>query len=264
MIQVTSEQWLYWLHLYFWPLLRVLALISTAPILSERAIPKRVKLGLGIMITLVIAPSLPANDTPLFSIAALWLAMQQILIGIALGFTMQFAFAAVRTAGEFIGLQMGLSFATFVDPGSHLNMPVLARIMDMLAMLLFLTFNGHLWLISLLVDTFHTLPIGSNPVNSNAFMALARAGGLIFLNGLMLALPVITLLLTLNLALGLLNRMAPQLSIFVIGFPLTLTVGIMLMAALMPLIAPFCEHLFSEIFNLLADIVSEMPINNNP
>lgn len=65
-------------------------------------------------------------------------------------------------------------------------MPVLARIMDMLAMLLFLTFNGHLWLISLLVDTFHTLPIGSNPVNSNAFMALARAGGLIFLNGLML------------------------------------------------------------------------------
>ncbi len=67
-----------------------------------------------------------------------------------------------------------------------------------------------------------------------------------------------------QLALGLLNRMAPQLSIFVIGFPLTLTVGIMLMAALMPLIAPFCEHLFSEIFNLLADIVSEMPINNNP
>ncbi len=72
-------------------------------------------------------------------------------------------------------------------------MPVLARIMDMLAMLPFLTFNGHLWLISLLVDTFHTLPIGSNPVNSNAFMALAVAGGSIFLNGLMPALPVITL-----------------------------------------------------------------------
>ena len=117
--------------------------------------------------------------------------MQQILIGIALGFTMQFAFAAVRTAGEIIGLQMGLSFATFVDPASHLNMPVLARIIDMLAMLLFLTFDGHLWLISLLVDTFHTLPIGGNPVNSNAFLALARAGSLIFLNGLMLALPEI-------------------------------------------------------------------------
>ncbi|MFA9594829.1 flagellar biosynthetic protein FliR [Citrobacter telavivensis] len=264
MLQVTSDQWLQWLSLYFWPLLRVLALITTAPILSERAVPKRVKLGLGIIITIVIAPSLPPNDVPIFSFNALWLAMQQILIGIALGFTMQFAFAAVRTAGEIIGLQMGLSFATFVDPASHLNMPVLARIIDMLAMLLFLTFDGHLWLISLLVDTFHTLPIGGNLVNSNAFLALARAGSLIFLNGMMLALPVITMLLTLNLALGLLNRMAPQLSVFVIGFPLTLTVGITLIAALMPLIAPFCEHLFSEIFNLLADIVSELPVNNSP
>lgn len=259
MVQVTSDQWLHWLGLYFWPLLRVLALISTAPILSEKSVPKRVKLGLGIMITVIIAPTLPATNIPLFSLEALGLGLEQILIGIALGFTMQFAFAAIRTAGEIIGLQMGLSFATFIDPGSNLNMPVLARLMDMLALLLFLTFNGHLWLISMLADTFHTLPIGGEPINSNAFLALARAGGLIFLNGLMLALPVITLLLTLNLALGMLNRMAPQLSVFVIGFPLTLSVGILLMSVLMPLIAPFCEHLFSEIFNLLADIISELP-----
>lgn len=264
MLHVTSDQWLSWLGLYFWPLLRVLALISTAPILSEKSVPKRVKLGLGVMITVVIAPSLPPVDVPIFSANALWLALQQILIGIALGFTMQFAFAAVRTCGEIIGLQMGLSFATFVDPGSNLNMPVLARIMDMLALLLFLVFNGHLWLISLLVDTFHTLPIGGEPINSNAFLALTRAGGMIFLNGLMLALPIITLLLTVNLALGMLNRMTPQLSVFVIGFPITLTVGILLMAALMPLIAPFCEHLFSEIFDLLADIISELPRANSP
>lgn len=264
MVSVTSDQWLQWLSLYFWPLLRVLALISTAPILSERSVPKRVKLGLGFVITIIIAPSLPATNVPVFSGDALWLALQQILIGIALGFTMQFAFAAIRTAGELIGLQMGLSFATFFDPGSNLNMPVLARFMDMLALLLFLTFNGHLWLISMLVDTFHTLPIGGDPVNSNAFLALTRAGGLIFLNGLMLALPVITLLLTLNLSLGLLNRMAPQLSIFSVGFPITLGVGIILMAALMPLIAPFCEHLFSEIFNLLGDIISELPQASSP
>ncbi len=211
---------------------------------SERTQPKRVKLGLAMIITFTV-PSLPANDVPVFSFFALWLAVQQILIGIALGFTMQFALAAVRTAGEIIGLQMGLSFQTFVDPASQdLNMPVLARIIDMLALLLFLTFNGHLWLISLLVDTFHTLPIGGEPLNSNAFLALTKAG-VDFLNGLMLALPLITLLLTLNLALGLLNRMAPQLSIFVIGFPLTLTVGISLMAALMPLI-----RLFANIYSV--------------
>ncbi|MBM7353769.1 UNVERIFIED_ORG: flagellar biosynthetic protein FliR [Enterobacter sp. JUb101] len=236
----------------------------TAPILSEKSIPKRVKIGLGMLITFVIAPTLPPVNIPIFSPQAVWLALQQVLIGVAIGFTMQLAFAAIRTAGELIGLQMGLSFATFFDPGSHLNMPVLARVIDMLAMLLFLTFNGHLWLISMLVDTFHTLPIGGNPVNSNAFLALTRAAGLIFINGLMLALPVITLLLTVNLSLGLLNRMAPQLSVFVIGFPITLTVGLILMGLLMPLIAPFCEHLFSEIFNLLSDIVRELPRNINP
>ncbi|MDU1027402.1 MAG: flagellar biosynthetic protein FliR, partial [Leclercia adecarboxylata] len=192
------------------------------------------------------------------SAPALWVGLQQILIGVAIGFTMQFAFAAVRMAGELIGLQMGLSFATFFDPGSRLNMPIIARIIDLLAMLLFMAFDGHLWLISILVDTFHSLPIGGEPVNSNAFMALTRAAGLIFISGLMLALPLITLLLTVNLALGLLNRMAPQLSVFVIGFPITLTVGMLLISLLMPLIAPFCEHLFSEVFNLLSNIVREL------
>ena len=259
MLQFTSDQFVQWLGIYFWPMLRIMALISTAPILSEKSVPKRIKIGLGMVITIIVAPSLPAVDIPIFSPNAIWIALQQVMIGVALEHTMQLAFAAVRTAGAQSGLQTSLFFATVFDPGSQLNMPVLARIIDLLAMLLFLSFNGHLWLISMLVDTFHTLPIGDNPVNSNAFLALVRAAGLIFLNGLMLALPVITLLLTVNLALGLLNRMAPQLSVFVIGFPVTLTVGLLLMSLLMPLIAPFCEHLFSEIFNLLADIVSELP-----
>ncbi|WP_058911208.1 flagellar biosynthetic protein FliR [Entomohabitans teleogrylli] len=260
MLQFTSQQWMYWLNLGFWPFLRILALIATAPLLSERQVPKRVKLGLALVITVAIAPVLPpAPQVPLFSIGAAGLIVQQLLIGTLLGFTLQLAFAAARLAGETIGLQMGLSFATFFDPGSRLNMPVLARLLDLLVMLLFLTFNGHLWLLSLLVDTFHTLPVGQLAIDRNIFRALADAGGLVFLNGLMLALPLVTLLLALNLALGLLNRMAPQLSVFVIGFPLTLTVGIMVMAALMPLLAPWSERVFSELFDLLAEILHHMP-----
>lgn len=262
MIQIDSNQWLEWLNHYFWPLLRVLALIMTAPVLSERSIPKRVKIALGIMITVIIAPSLPVTHITIFSADGFWQALQQLLIGAALGFTMQFAFAAVRTAGELVGLQMGLSFATFFDPGSRLNMPVLARFLDILAILLFLTFNGHLWLISMLVDTFHTLPIGGVSINSQVFMTLTRSAGLIFINGLMLALPLITLLLTLNIALGMLNRMSPQLSVFVIGFPVTLSIGMLVFAAMMPLVAPFTEHLFSTIFDLLTNIIHELPASD--
>ncbi len=195
---------------------------------------------------------------PIFSAAGLWLAAQQILIGVALGLTMQFAFAAIRLAGEVIGMQMGLSFATFFDPSGGPNMPVLARLLNLLAMLLFLSFNGHLWLISLLVDSFHTLPIQAEPLNGNGFLALTQAGSLIFINGMMLALPLICLLLTLNMALGLLNRMTPQLSVFVIGFPVTMTIGIMTIGMMMPMLAPFCEHLFGEFFDRLADVVGSM------
>lgn len=261
MLTLDSNQLMLWVGQFFWPLVRLLALFSTAPIFSERAVSKKVKIGLAVMITWILAPQLPPTNVTLFSVGGFWLLIQQILIGIALGFTMQFAFATVRMAGELIGLQMGLSFATFFDPGSRLNMPVLARFLDMLAMLLFLTFNGHLWLISLLADSFHTLPIGGDPLNANAFLALAKAGGLIFLNGMRLALPLIILLLTINLALGLLNRVAPQLSVFAIGFPITLSIGILTIGILMPLLAPFCEHLFSEVFDLLSDILSEMPQN---
>lgn len=259
MINVDSSQLVFWISQLFWPLARVLALIMTAPLLSEKAISKKVKIGLGVMITYALVPSLPPTNVTLFSVGGFWLLIQQILIGIAIGFTMQFAFAAVRTAGEVIGLQMGLSFATFFDPASRLNMPVLARFLDMLAMLLFLSFNGHLWLISMVADSFHTLPIGGDPVNGNAFLALTKAASLIFLNGLRLALPLITLLLILNLALGLLNRVSPQLSVFAIGFPVTLSIGIIFISLMMPLLAPFCEHLFSEVFDLLASVLSEMP-----
>lgn len=258
MVTLDSSQLVHWVSQFFWPLARMLALFATAPLLSERTISKRVKIGLAVLMTWLMVPTLPAVEVTLFSPAGFWLLLQQMLIGIGLGFTMQLAFAAVRLSGEVIGLQMGLSFATFFDPGSRLNMPVLARFLDMLAMLLFLTFNGHLWLISLLADSFHTLPVSGQPLNANAFNALVKAGGLIFLNGMMLALPLIVLLLLVNLVLGLLNRVTPQLSIFAIGFPVTLTVGILTMGLMMPLVAPFCERLFSEVFDLLAQFLSEL------
>ncbi|BAE75333.1 Flagellar biosynthetic protein FliR [Sodalis glossinidius str. 'morsitans'] len=244
----------------FWPLLRILALISTAPLFSEKSILAPIKLGLGILIALLIAPSLPAVDSPLFSLAGFWLALKQILIGTALGLTMQLTFAAVRMAGEVIGLQMGLSFTTFFDPASGLNTPLLARLLNLLALLVFISLNGHLWLLSLLADSFHILPLDSQLMDPGAFMALARAGGIIFLNGMMLALPLICMLMTLNIALGLLNRITPQLTVFVIGFPLTLTVGILTFSLLLPLplLAPSWEKMMGEVFDLLSEILRGM------
>ncbi|CPR21066.1 flagellar type III secretion system protein FliR [Brenneria goodwinii] len=256
MVEFSSQTYSEWLVQYFWPFVRILALVATAPILSEREINFRVKIGLSLLVTFLIAPHIESNLTPIFSAPGVWLLIQQMIIGIALGLTMQLAFAVFRIAGEVLGLQMGLSFATFFDPSGGPNMPVLARFLNLLAMLLFLTFDGHLWLISLLSDSFHTLPVsGGGTLNSDIFLSIVRAGGMVFINGLMLALPIVTLLLMINLSLGILNRVSPQLSVFVIGFPVTLTVGILTIGMLLPLIPPFAEHIFGEVFDLLANMI---------
>jgi len=258
MLHLSTDQLTLWITTFFWPMIRILALFNTAPLLSERSIPQRAKIGLGLMMTFLIAPNLPPTDVPLFSSMGFWLAIQQVMIGAALGMTMQLAFAAVRMAGEIMGLQMGISFATFFDTSNRLNSPVLAQVLNMLAVLLFLSFNGHLWMISLLADSFQVLPIRAEPLNGNGFLALAQSGSMIFSSGLMLAMPIITLLLTINLSLGLLNRVTPQLSVFVIGFPITLTVGILSISLMMPLMAPFCERLFSEVLFRLTTIVGDI------
>ncbi|ADD77474.1 FliR [Pantoea ananatis LMG 20103] len=258
MITLDSSQLVHWVSQFFWPLVRILALLATAPVLSEKAVSKRVKIGLAAMITWILIPNLPPVNVTLFSPAGFMLLIQQMLIGIAIGFTMQFAFAAVRTAGELIGLQMGLSFATFFDPASRLNMPVLARFLDMLAMLFIFDFQRSPVAYFPAVGQFSYVAYRRRASSGKCLYGFGEIRQHDFLNGMMLALPLIVLLLTINMVLGLLNRLSPQLSIFAIGFPITLSVGILTISLLMPLLAPFCEHLFGEIFDLLAQFLTEL------
>ena len=117
--------------------MRVLALIGTAPVFNDKAIGNRVKVGLAAAITLLIGQNLPENTVPMISVMGLWVGCQQMLIGAAMGLTIQLIFVTVRYAGEIIGLQMGLSFATFYDPSGGENMPVVSRILNLLGILLF-------------------------------------------------------------------------------------------------------------------------------
>ncbi|AHF75259.1 Flagellar biosynthetic protein [Sodalis praecaptivus] len=243
---------------HFWPLARLLGLFVSAPLLSEKIITNKVKIGLAVLITLLIAPGLEPVATPLVSVAGLWLIMVQLIIGVTVGLTLQLAFSAVRFAGEVIGLQMGLSFATFFDPFSGPNSPIIARLFNVLLLLLFVSLDAHLLMIDVLVDTFQLLPIAPLPLNGESFLALARAAGLLFSCGLMLALPAMTLLLLLNITLGVLNRLTPQFSVFVIGFPLTLGGGLLALMLVMPLLATFAEGLLSTLFQQLSAILAAM------
>jgi len=247
MISLTDAQLNTWLINFIWPLTRILGLIMVAPVFGHRAVPGRVKIGLGIFITLIIAPTLPPMpDVGLGSWHGLFILVQQLLIGVAIGFIMRVIFAAVEAAGEIVGLQMGLGFASFFDPQSAGQTLVLARFFNMLGVLVFLAVNAHLLLLGVLVESFQSLPISTQPLAAAGFYNVAAFGSTVFAAGLQLALPLIAILLMTNLSLGILTRSAPQLNIFAIGFPITLGVGLIVLDLTLPYFAPQLEQLIQN------------------
>lgn len=249
LISVTSEQLGTWIASFIWPFVRILALVGTAPIFSESAVPRTVKVGTAALLALAIAPTLAQLPAvPLMSPGGLWIVMQQVLIGAAMGFSMKMVFAMAQAAGEYTGLQMGLSFATFFDPTSGGNTMVLARLLNVIALLLFLALDGHLMLITVLAQSFALLPITDAPLGAGGWWRLVSGAGQIFAGGLILALPLIATLLTLNLAMGILNRVSPQFSVFAVGFPITLLAGVAMLRLAMPYMAAFFEPRFAAGF----------------
>lgn len=259
MITVEIDQLYAWINAFLWPFFRILALMGTAPLLGESSIPVRVKVGFAAMVTVGIAPALgPMPDLPTASFAGLWIGVQQVLIGMALGLVMRIVFAAVQTAGEFIGLQMGLSFASFFDPATGANTAVLSRIMNIVAMLLFLALNGHLLMLGGVVRSFEVLPIQIGGLDANGWGVLFEWSSQIMVSGMLLALPLIIVLLTINLSLGILNRTAQQLSVFAVGFPISLMTGLVLLAIVLPQTAPFLSRFFEEGYSTMARLAQAL------
>jgi flagellar biosynthetic protein FliR len=246
-VEVTSAQLYGWIAAFLWPFFRLLALIGSAPLFGESTIPGRVKIGLAAMTAMVVSPTISGLPVaPIYSFEGLLIILNEVGIGLATGFTMRLVFAVVQQAGEIIGLQMGLSFASFFDRASGGQTMVLSRFLNIIAMLLFLAMDGHLLMLGALVDSFNGLPIVGTPLAAEGWHAVARAGGMVFSSGLLLALPMIAALLTLNLAMGILNRASPQLSIFAVGFPVTLSGGLLVLMLVMPQMGNYMQHMIES------------------
>lgn len=213
---------------FWWPFVRIMAVFATEPFLANRAIPRPVKVFFGLAITVAVAPILPPMpQIELFSAVGILITLNQILIGVAMGFVMRLAFTAMEMVGHLAGLQMGLGFASFFDPQNAQQLPILALMTSLVAMLLYLAFDGHLVLVSALVDSFRVMPVTAKPLSAQGFGELFRLGGIIFAYGLWLCMPVIAVLLITNLSIGVMARAAPQFNLFAVGFPITLALGLL-------------------------------------
>ena len=246
MLTLTSTQLYTLIAGFIWPLSRVLGLVASAPLFGNVNIPVRIKISLGVLLAIIVAPVIPPvpNVDP-FSWAGLLIMMQQAVIGLAMGFTMRIVFACIEMAGELIGLTMGLGFATFFDPQSEGHSSAIAQFLSLLMLMIYLAANFHLMLVNALVDSFTSMPIGISQLGSG-FHQLAVWGAKIFSAGVQLSLPIIAALLINNIALGVLTRAAPQLNLFGIGFPIAIGAGFIMIAITLPYMAIPIERLLQE------------------
>jgi flagellar biosynthetic protein FliR len=227
MLTFTEADVLGWVTPILWPFLRVLALFSALPVLGQRGVPTRVRIGLAFLIALCAQAALPPIEPiALDSAAAAMAVLQQVLVGVSLGFAVRIVFAAVEFAGEVIGLQMGLNFASFFNPMTGGQETAVSRLFGVSISWLFIVSGGHLLVIAAVVQSFTVFPVASEPFAFLRAVEPQRWGAEIFSLGLWIALPLVAMLLFTNLVLGVISRVAQQMNIFAIGFPITLGVGL--------------------------------------
>lgn len=244
MIEFSEAQLLGWLSGFLLPFFRVLGIFTAAPLLSARAFPARIRIGLAFVIAIVAAP-LARTPAPAFDDPAIWtLLAAEIMIGLAIGLVARMILSAVDLAGETIGLQMGLSFAGFFDPASGSNSNAVGRLLGTLSLAAFVAADGPALLIAATVQSIETVPAGRVGTDYLARIDIAGVATTVFELGILIALPYMALLLFVNLALGVVSRVAPQLNVFAIGFPITIAAGLVLLAIGLPLMAqPFARVL---------------------
>ncbi|BAU75684.1 flagellar biosynthetic protein FliR [Metapseudomonas furukawaii] len=255
MLELSDSQIGGWVSSFVLPLFRIAALLMTMPIIGTQLVPTRVRLYLSLAIAMVLVPTLPAMpQVEAISLGSLLLVAEQIIIGALMGFILQLFFHAFVVAGQIISMQMGLGFASMVDPTNGVSVPVLGQFYLMLVTLLFLAMNGHLVVFEVLAESFVTLPVGGGLLVDHHWEVAGKLGWVMGA-GLLLALPAITALLVVNLAFGVMTRAAPQLNIFSIGFPLTLALGLVIVwIGLADILAQY-QVLASDALQLLRELV---------
>ncbi|MGL4473516.1 MAG: flagellar biosynthetic protein FliR [Shewanella sp.] len=228
---------------YVWPLFRISSMLMVMVVFGATTTPRRVRLLLAMAITVAVAPMLPPMpDIQLFSFPAIFVSAQQILIGVATGLVSILMVQIFVLAGQIIGMQTSLGFASMVDPGSGQQTPVVSNFFLLLSTLIFLAVDGHLLMIRMLIASFETIPVSTSGINIERYQDLALWGSYMFGAALTMSISAIVALLLINIAFGVMTRASPQLNIFAIGFPITMISGLVIIwLTLEPIMAHFHE-----------------------
>lgn len=244
-----------WLGQFLWPLFRIGSFLMVIPIFGTQLVTARIRIGLAVVMTILVMPML--GDVPILDSISPEMAVisiQQVLIGSAMGFAVYMLFQLFVVAGQMIAMQMGLGFASMVDPANGVNVPVLSQFYLNGITLLFLAMNGHLVLFDVLVESFNTIPIATDGLAIESFRQLAHRMTWLFASAMLLALPAMAAVLIVYISFGVMTRAAPQMNIFAIGFPIALLFGLFANWVLVRDLAPHFQEFSRETFVFLREM----------
>ena len=245
-------------------MVRIGAAFVVAPVFGAVGVPLVVRVSLSAAIGFLVLGVHPITaPSAVFSAATFLAVAAEALVGFSLGFVLQIAFAGPLVASEVIGSAMGLGFAQTIDPQNGRSTPALGQFFSVMLTLLFLSMDGHLVLVDLLVKSYDVLPPGGAWLAPEQVKNVALFGGYTFVAGLLLALPVGFLLLCLNMIVGMMSRAAPSLNLFAVGLPASLAVGVVALAIAFPAMGDYMQVIVREALAATSGLVLG-PMSPNP
>ena len=242
------------LSTFLFPLFRIAGLIMAAPVFGSRLVPQRIKIALAVCVTFAVLPTLPPINVNGGLLLSGFIAVQEVLIGVAMAFMVQMIFDALVIAGQTIAMTMGLGFAMLVDPNRGISVPVLSQFFVIVGVLVFLSLNGHLALLQMVADSFELLPVGEL-LSVASIWWLLEWGSEMFIGAVSIALPAVISILVVNIAFGVMSRAAPTLNLFAIGFPSALLLGFIVLLINMETIGAVFTDLVSASFVSVVDML---------
>jgi flagellar biosynthetic protein FliR len=226
--------------------MRVSGLFLLAPVFSSRNIPGLVKIGLSGTIALIVVPTIPAIDLPESIIEYVLLMITELLIGLTIALLVQLIFAAIQLAGQLIDMQMGFFIVNVVDPEHGTQVPLIGNFKFLLALVVFLSLDGHHLLIKAIVNSFIFLPVGVNVVSPELGAFLIDAFKGMFITALQISAPTVGVLFIVSFALGIIARIVPQMNVFMVGMPVTIGIGFLMIFISLPLYIYILASLFAR------------------
>lgn len=251
LINIILEKYEILLYIF----VRMTGIFVISPIFSRNNIPNIFKIGFALIVSLLVASIITGENIDYNDFEILIIIIRELIIGIIIGYISYLFFSAFYIAGQIVDTQIGFGMVNVLDPQHNIQIPIMGNFFYIIAILVFLTINGHHLLLKAVVASFQVLQIGQFTINEVVLSNFIKIIAQIFEIGFKISSPVIATIFLANVLLGILARTMPQMNVFIVGMPLKIIIGLLTLVIILPVFILALQHIFGnmyeEIFNFL-------------